>query len=586
MNCPVCYEIFAETSPARVLSCKHILCTTCIESELIDNTFYCPECGEEHRGSHINEISQLYATEIISSTSDTDTDNDSYGEDRLSQKSRDSDTSFNTDSPSRPLSTRGPCKESGCSKKSLPHGDGFCLIHSKNLSSNITAVVEIANDMADTNLNFVSLSGSQLHTRNALMDSSPDELIEKFKAQERITFGEAMELIDQAKDIMFREPNILQLDAPVIVVGDIHGQFYDLVNLLDEGGKPGLDNVYLFLGDYVDRGCFSSEVMLTLLKLKVAYPDKIYLLRGNHECSSVSGHFGFKEECKIKYGVNVYYRFLLTFQTMPLAAVISTAYGDIFACHGGLSPLFKTLEDIQKINRFVEPEDDPALLDILWSDPVEEYEMDAMNDTEYEEFMRIEFRPNPTRGCSHKFGYKAVKDFLDRNNLVCIVRAHEVQEEGFKRHFDPSLMEKRMKQILGRKARAKKEKIDIELKRKGSLLEGNNSPSLRSNGDIDTGYSSNTSCDDKDLSIRNTLDSFDTENLESPDNLAFAAYTEDFPPVITVFSAPNYCDRYENKAAILRIDLALDEFRYVYMYTYILYTCMYIFIYIYICIYI
>jgi diadenosine tetraphosphatase ApaH/serine/threonine PP2A family protein phosphatase len=68
----------------------------------------------------------------------------------------------------------------------------------------------------------------------------------------------------------------------------------------------------------------------------------------------------------------VYYRFLLTFQTMPLAAVISTAYGDIFACHGGLSPLWKTLEDIQKINRFVEPEDDPALLDILWSDPIDE----------------------------------------------------------------------------------------------------------------------------------------------------------------------------------------------------------------------
>lgn len=64
---------------------------------------------------------------------------------------------------------------------------------------------------------------------------------------------------------------------------------------------------------------------------------------GNHECRTVSGHFGFKEECKIKYGVNVYYRFLLTFQTMPLAAVISTAYGDIFACHGGLSPQWQTL---------------------------------------------------------------------------------------------------------------------------------------------------------------------------------------------------------------------------------------------------
>jgi hypothetical protein len=81
-----------------------------------------------------------------------------------------------------------------------------------------------------------------------------------------------------------------------------------------------VDNTYLFLGDYVDRGYYSCEVMLYLLSLKIMYPDKIWLLRGNHECASVSGHFGFKEECKTKYGVNIYYSFLLLFQTMPLAA--------------------------------------------------------------------------------------------------------------------------------------------------------------------------------------------------------------------------------------------------------------------------
>ena len=136
---------------------------------------------------------------------------------------------------------------------------------------------------------------------------------------------------------------------------------------------------------------------------KVCYPDKIWLLRGNHECRTVSGHFGFKDECKVKYGVNVYYRFLLAFQTMPLAAVVTTSYGDIFACHGGLSPLWSTLADINKINRFVEPEDDQGLLDILWSDPVDEYDVEKMDDAEYQDFVKIDFRPNPSRGCSHRY---------------------------------------------------------------------------------------------------------------------------------------------------------------------------------------
>ena len=395
-HCPVCYEEF-EQSPsrqeARILRCLHILCSNCIISELADCLFYCPECSIEHKGSNIDDFSEIYVAEDETAALVLDvTDTESF-EDEILRNAKDS-----RESGSRPLSQRAFCLEPGCPHKSLSNAAGFCLVHTKNLNSNITAV---ARDLADTNLNTVRLDGAQLNSirgSNTLKECSPEELIERFKAQERMSLGEAMELIDRAKDIMFREPNILQLDAPVVTVGDIHGQFYDLVNLLEEGGKPGPDNVYLFLGDYVDRGSFSCEVMLTLLKLKVAYPDRIWLLRGNHECRTVSGHFGFKEECKIKYGVNVYYRFLLTFQTMPLAAVISTAYGDIFACHGGLSPLWKTLDDIQRINRFVEPEDDPSLLDILWSDPIDEYDMDQMTDREYADFMRIEFRPNPTRG--------------------------------------------------------------------------------------------------------------------------------------------------------------------------------------------
>jgi serine/threonine-protein phosphatase 2B catalytic subunit len=207
-------------------------------------------------------------------------------------------------------------------------------------------------------------NGSSTKSTRRIIDN-PYELAEYFRQEKLLSMEEAMDLIDKAKSIMTKEQNILYLDAPINTVGDIHGQYYDLLNLLEEGGKPSNNQSYLFLGDYVDRGSFSCEVMLLLVALKVAYPTSIWLIRGNHESRSVSGHFGFKEECKKKYGVNVYYRFLLLFQTMPLAAVVSTNYGNIFLCHGGLSPNFKTVEDIERIDRFVEPEANPALLGII-----------------------------------------------------------------------------------------------------------------------------------------------------------------------------------------------------------------------------
>ena len=110
------------------------------------------------------------------------------------------------------------------------------------------------------------------------------------------------------------------------MLGDIHGQYYDLINILDDGKSSGMDmgKKYLFLGDYVDRGAFGCEVMFLLLSLKVKYPNNIYMLRGNHECRSVSGYFGFKEECTAKYGTTIYNWFISLFECLPLAAIVNT----------------------------------------------------------------------------------------------------------------------------------------------------------------------------------------------------------------------------------------------------------------------
>jgi len=83
--------------------------------------------------------------------------------------------------------------------------------------------------------------------------------------------------------IIGKDPNLLTLFDPVTVVGDIHGQYYDFVKMLDVGGHPSKTK-YLFLGDYVDRGSFSCEVVLLLYSLKLNFPSTIFMLRGNHEC--------------------------------------------------------------------------------------------------------------------------------------------------------------------------------------------------------------------------------------------------------------------------------------------------------------
>lgn len=109
---------------------------------------------------------------------------------------------------------------------------------------------------------------------------------------------------------------------PVFVVGDIHGQFYDLVNLLEKSGEPGKVQ-YLFLGDYVDRGLRSMECVILLLSMKIAHPKEIHLLRGNHECRLLTTQFTFRQEVLEKYDEEVYNEIMECFDRLPLAAIVS-----------------------------------------------------------------------------------------------------------------------------------------------------------------------------------------------------------------------------------------------------------------------
>ena len=221
-----------------------------------------------------------------------------------------------------------------------------------------------------------------------------------------------IELNNLFKNIIKNEPNIVKLNDPVTIVGDLHGQYYDLLKCLEVGGNPE-NTKYLFLGDYVDRGSFSIEIVLLLMALKINFKNTIIMLRGNHECRQMTTNFNFKKECEVKYDSEIYNLLMETFDCLPLSCSINEKF---IALHGGLSPDLKKIED---------------------------------------------------------------KPFLEKNKFLSIVRAHETQLEGFKMH--------------------------------------------KWNKDID------------------------------------------FPSVITIFSAPNYCDVYGNKAAIIKINnnmINIEQYNY------------------------
>lgn len=130
---------------------------------------------------------------------------------------------------------------------------------------------------------------------------------------------------------------LLELNPPVVICGDIHGQFRDLLNIFEEIGEPGARN-YLFLGDYVDRGKKSLECICLLMGLKVQHPATFFLLRGNHESSRVNKIYGFYDECKRRLNTKVFKAITDAFNYLPVAAVIGSR---IFCVHGGLSPFLQ-----------------------------------------------------------------------------------------------------------------------------------------------------------------------------------------------------------------------------------------------------
>ena len=232
--------------------------------------------------------------------------------------------------------------------------------------------------------------------------------------------AEIAAICHRAREVFLSQPSLLELDAPVKIVGDVHGQYTDLIRMFEMCGFPPKSN-YLCLGDYVDRGKQSLETILLLLCYKLKYPENFFLLRGNHECANVTRVYGFYDECKRRCNVKIWKTFIDTFNTLPIAAIVAAK---IFCVHGGLSPALSHMDDIRNIARPTDVPDYGLLNDLLWSDPA-----DMEQDWEANE-----------RGVSYCFGKKVITDFLAANDFDLVCRAHMVVEDGYEFFTDRVLV--------------------------------------------------------------------------------------------------------------------------------------------------
>ena len=224
-----------------------------------------------------------------------------------------------------------------------------------------------------------------------------------------------IKLCDLVINIFQNEPNILYLEAPIYIFGDIHGQFSDMIHFLEMTGLPP-NNKFLFMGDYVDRGNNSIEVCVLLFALKIMFPDCVQVLRGNHECPVVNKLYGLLGECEARFGKDaklVFNKINQVLCSLPLCAIINHK---IFCVHGGISPHLNKIEDISTINRFCKIPDDGILCDLLWSDPSISTEKWGIN----------------SRGVSCTYNIDAVTTFLKNNKLQLLCRAHQLVSEGYK----------------------------------------------------------------------------------------------------------------------------------------------------------
>jgi serine/threonine-protein phosphatase 5 len=250
-----------------------------------------------------------------------------------------------------------------------------------------------------------------------------DDMIERFRNGKKIHRKYVFQIVKAVLEIVKAGPTMVEIEvensSKLTVCGDTHGQFFDLLEIFRLNGYPSETHAYLFNGDFVDRGSWSTEIALLLYAYKWLRPDRFFLNRGNHETDGMNRIYGFEGECKAKYNESVYKVFTESFAALPLATLIGRKY---LVLHGGLfSDDNITLDDIRKLNRQNQPQPGQSglMMEMLWTDP-----------------QPVAGRAPSKRGMGLLFGPDVTKRFCEKNGLEAIIRSHEVRMNGYEVEHD------------------------------------------------------------------------------------------------------------------------------------------------------
>lgn len=303
---------------------------------------------------------------------------------------------------------RNKLKECEKAAKQMAFADAIVSDESQSAASAIDPSSIVVDDAYD---------GPRLEDDGCVTDEFVHATLERFREQKLLHRKYVLQLLLQVRDMLETEPSLVDLKLPpgsrrYTVCGDVHGQYYDLLKIFQLNGLPSPENPFVFNGDFVDRGSFSFEVVMSLFMLKLRHPNGVHLNRGNHETKNMTKIYGFEGEVRHKFDNAVLSLFHECFCLLPLAACLENK---VFIVHGGLSSDDGvTLDDIRAIDRQKEPPDSGLMCDLLWSDP-----------------QREPGRSPSKRGVGLSFGPDVTKRFLEHNNLDLVIRSHEVRDNGY-----------------------------------------------------------------------------------------------------------------------------------------------------------
>lgn len=252
---------------------------------------------------------------------------------------------------------------------------------------------------------------------------SVESLIEEPGTVSGLTSREIKELLSRSRPLLEEEENLITVKGTVLVVGDLHGDFEAVKSIINMWGEMNVDTL-VFLGDYVDRGPHQLETINFLLALKLVYPDKVFLLRGNHETPSVNSYYGFLSVCRDAFGKEsdeMYKEYNGLFSYLSPAVLCKK----ILMVHGGIPNTLQTLQQINSLEKGDLDADNDILGQLLWNDPSEDCPR---------------FELNWARGIHYTFGEEVFFEFLETHDLDMVIRAHEVFSEGYKYFFDCNLL--------------------------------------------------------------------------------------------------------------------------------------------------